>query len=241
MRTDTDLQFLQYCNNEELRSVCDILTHDEKGEIRISEQLTNKDSYLANYPDNCQEMWKDIAKELQLYGGNTFANILFRKGFGPTYESIVFDVCKQLHVDVNEHDTAEQMERCLLENVTERMLDELSPDQLRDIMRKLDVKKKTYTKQTVIAALLTTRAINRRLFIWVFEYIVKMVGDMLVGRGVMYALSGILSRTVGVFFGPIGWILLGGWTAWDIAGPAYRVTIPAVLQISYLRMKHTAK
>ena len=32
-------------------------------------------------------------------------------------------------------------------------------------------------------------------------------------------------------------VLTGLWTAIDIAGPAYRVTIPCVIQIAFLRAK----
>ena len=49
---------------------------------------------------------------------------------------------------------------------------------------------------------------------------------------------GILSRFISIFCGPVGWLLLTGWTIWDIMGPAYRVTIPAVIQVAYMRTKY---
>lgn len=239
MRTDIDLEFLQYCSNTELRELIDILTHDENGEIRMSENLTNKDSYIENYPDNCKAMWQDIAMELQLFGGNTFANI-FRHGRGPSYESIVFDVCKIIKVDgINDHDTAADMEQALLDKVTSKMLDELTPEQLKHIMKKLGIKRRTYTKQAIMATLLVTRCVNRRLYSYVLSYIVKMVTELLIGRNVLRAGIGLISRGLNIAMGPIGWIILGGWTAWDIAGPAYRVTVPAVIQVAFLRLKHS--
>ena len=238
MRTDIDLVFLRYCSNTELRDLCDMLTHDEKGNLRLSEKLTNKDTYIENYPHNCQAIWQDIALELQLFGGNTFLN-LFRQGRCPSYESIVYDVCKQLNVEVGVHDTTEEMERALLDKVTEKMLDELTPEQLKEIMNKLEIRKRTYTKQAVMAALLLTRRINLRLYYYVMSYILRMATNMLIGRGVLMAGFGLMSRGLSVLMGPIGWILLSGWTAWDIAGPAYRVTIPAVLQIAFLRLKYS--
>ena len=66
----------------------------------------------------------------------------------------------------------------------------------------------------------------------------RLVSRILVGRGIMYAGMGIFSRGLGVLFGPMGWILVGGWTVWDMLGPAYRVTIPAVIQIAYMRVKY---
>lgn len=238
MRTDIDLIFLQYCTNTELRELCNLLTHDEKGNIRLSENLTDKDSYIQNYPHNCKAMWQDIALELQLFGGNTFLNI-FRRGRGPAYETIVYDVCKEMKVEgIDTHDSAEEMERALLDKVTEKMLDELTPEQLKEVMKELNIKKRTYTKQAVMAALLLTRRINMRLYCYVMSYILRLATNMLIGRGVLMAGMGILSRSLGVLMGPVGWILLSGWTAWDIAGPAYRVTVPAVLQIAFLRLKH---
>ena len=41
--------------------------------------------------------------------------------------------------------------------------------------------------------------------------------------------------TIGAFAGPIGWVITGLWTLADVAGPAYRVTIPAVIQVAFLR------
>ena len=141
MRTDIDLTFLQYCNNTELRELCDLLTHDEKGNIRLSENLTDKDSYIENYPHNCKAMWQDIALELQLFGGNTFLNI-FRRGHGPTYESIVYDVCQKMEVEnIGPHDSTEEMERALLDKVTEKMLDELTPEQLKQVVKELKIEK----------------------------------------------------------------------------------------------------
>lgn len=238
MRTDIDLEFLQYCSNTELRELSDMLTHDTDGNIRMSEKLTDKDSYIENYPNNCRAMWQDIAMELQLFGGNTFANF-FRHGRGPAYESIVYDVCMEMEVDgIQDHDTAEEMERALLDKLTEKMLDELTYEQRKQIMKELDIKKRTYTKQAVMAALLLTRRINLRLYNYVMAYILRMVTDLLIGRGVLTAGFGLLSRGLGVMMGPIGWIVLTGWTAWDIAGPAYRVIIPAVIQVAFLRMKY---
>lgn len=40
-----------------------------------------------------------------------------------------------------------------------------------------------------------------------------------------------------IFAGPIGWALTGLWALMDIAGPAYRVTIPVVIQVAFLRAK----
>lgn len=113
MIVDSNLTFLQYCTNDDLRSLCDILTHNNKGEIRLSEQLTGSDSYMRCYPNNMHEMWTDIAAELQKFWGNTFAN-LFRGGTGISYDSILHDVCKKVEVNLPSLISVEEAERMLL-------------------------------------------------------------------------------------------------------------------------------
>lgn len=239
MRPDFDLQFLQFCSNDDLRSLCNIIMYDSDGKIRLSENLSNSDNYLACYPDKMVGMWKDIAAELQCYGGNTFLNCF--RGHGPSYESIVRDVCKRMRVnDILIHDTAEEMEQKLLITVSRKAIGELDESQARAIMDECGIRNYERSKAGLLAALVALQIVNRRLFIIVVETVMKMVSRILVGRGIMYVGMGIFSRGFGVLFGPIGWLLMGSWAVWDILGPAYRVTIPAVIQIAYMRAKYQA-
>ena len=47
MRTDIDLNFLQYCSNTELKELCDLLTHDENGEIRFTLYIKNNIGFFS--------------------------------------------------------------------------------------------------------------------------------------------------------------------------------------------------
>jgi uncharacterized protein YaaW (UPF0174 family) len=68
--------------------------------------------------------------------------------------------------------------------------------------------------------------------------IVNAVLKAIIGRGLSLAGNATLMRTMSILTGPIGWAITGAWTAVDIASPAYRVTIPAVIQVAALRQKH---
>ena len=68
--------------------------------------------------------------------------------------------------------------------------------------------------------------------------IVNAVLKALIGRGLTFGGNILLTRTMAILTGPIGWAITGVWTAVDIAGTAYRVTIPAVIQIAVLRQKN---
>ena len=67
--------------------------------------------------------------------------------------------------------------------------------------------------------------------------IVNAILRALIGRGLTFGGNIVLTRTLAVLAGPIGWVITGLWTAIDVAGPAYRVTIPAVIQVAVLRQK----
>ena len=43
-------------------------------------------------------------------------------------------------------------------------------------------------------------------------------------------------RVFAILTGPVGWAATAAWTLFDVAGPAYRVMIPATIAIAYLRI-----
>ena len=43
-----------------------------------------------------------------------------------------------------------------------------------------------------------------------------------------------------ILTGPIGWAITAAWTLIDVGGAAYRVTIPAVIQVAFLRSRKKA-
>ena len=240
MRPDFDLQLLANCENKDLRTLCDILMYNNNGEIRFSESLANTDSFISCYPNNMKGMWKDLASELQSYGGNTILNF-FRNGQGPRYESIVYDVCKKMGVKgITKHDTAEDMEQKLLIKISSKAIGEMTEEQVRSIMYECGIKGYSYSRAGLAAALIALRVINKRLFIIVIHSVMRMLSEILLTRGIVIIGVGTISRGLGLLLGPVGWIILTGWTVWDLMGPAYRVTVPAVVQIAYMRVKYQA-
>ena len=79
MKQDKDLAFLATCENEDLRTLCDILTYNSKGELRLSEQLTNSDAYINYYPERMSLMANELGEELRKFGINT-VKTMCRKG-----------------------------------------------------------------------------------------------------------------------------------------------------------------
>lgn len=237
--TDKDLRFLSSCENEDLRVLCDILTHDRLGNIRITEQLTATDEYNRNYPEDMLFLVPQISNELLKYDSNTLAT--FWHNEPDSYETVLRRVCKQMDVRTMEKDSVAKMEHNLLTTLCQDTLDKMSERELRLLANENGIPDKTLTRQALTAALLmairTSRAVLTRIVARVIQYIVEIITI----RGVATAGIETATRAVGGALGPIGWIALGAWTVYDITSPAYRVCVPAVLQVAYMRLNRFEK
>ena len=239
MKQDKDLMFLANCQNDDLRTLCDILTYNNKGEIRLSEQLTDTDAYLNCYPDRMNLMSSEIAEELRKFGSNT-VKTFFRKGEADSYETIVRRVCKRMNVVVNDSDSTRIMERELLTTICEQTTSNLSDEELRELAEKAGIPHKNLSHQMLVSAILFAIRRNTYLLAEMIYYITSRIASMLLGRWIGMMGMNVVSRYLGMAAGPIGWTLLAGWTISDIASPAYRVMIPAVIMVASMRFRQTA-
>ena len=232
---DPNLIFLQDADSDDLKVLVDYLTKTKDGETRWTEGLTVTENYKKYYPDQLQLMCEDIADELQRYGGNTFMNIL--RGHGVEYQEILMDVCDKMKVNYNKKSSVEMIEYNLLQKILVDSLDNMSVEELKKLMEEMDIPNQGFGKQAFIAALQI--AIKRGGFsaYKMAVIVANAVSKALLGRGLAMASNAALTRWLSIFAGPIGWSVTAIWTAIDIAGPAYRVTIPSVVQIAYMRAK----
>ncbi|MBQ8192146.1 MAG: DUF3944 domain-containing protein [Bacteroidaceae bacterium] len=233
MRKDEDLEFLKFCKNDDLKILTDYLVFDENGKKRISEQLTSKKVFHENYPHNIPVLWEEIANELQLYGGNTLLNVIRKQGV--TYREILCDVCDRMKVNYNKDASIELIETCFLQKVMLDSLEQMSVEDMQEVIQQMEIKTQTFTKQGLTAALQIAIRTGGFAPYKMAVIVANAVAKALLGRGLSLALNASLTKTVSIFAGPIGWAVTVLWTLVDIAGPAYRVTIPAVAQIIYMR------
>ena len=238
MRKDEALLSLLYkADNEDLRVLADIITTDKKGGHRFNELLTMKDNYATYYPHNMRALVSDIVDELQCYGANTVMTLL-RGGNGVCYHTILRDVAKKLKVSFNKNTSDENIERYILQKMFDDLVEKLSVEELYTLAEDMKVRLAAgLTKQAIIAIL---QAAIRRGGFQSYIFIVvaaNAIARALLGRGLSLAANAMLMRLTSLFAGPIGIALNILWATIDIAGPAYRVTIPAVVQIAYIRNK----
>ena len=233
---DTNLLILKQANNDDLKVLADFLHLKSNGSKRCFETFSTRDSYKKYYPHNMSMMVEDIADELQLNGGNTFANI-FRGFQGVEYKEILIDVCNKLKVPFNKYSDVEVIELCLLQTILINSLEDMSEEELAKLISEMNIPNQGVGKQAMIAAIQI--AIKRGGFssYKLAVIVANAICKALLGRGLSIAVNAALTRWLSIFAGPIGWTAVAVWTAIDIAGPAYRITIPAVIQVAYIRAK----
>ena len=235
-RYDPDLEFLSKCTDEDLNDLVYCLTHDKDGSKRLTDELTLSDSYKKHYPYHSL-YWEEIAAEIQCFGGNTFAN-MFRGGKGVLYKEVLCDVCDKMKVNYNKNSAVGIIENGLISKVLEDSLEKMSPDEIRRLATELGIKNtQNITKQVLLGSFQTIFRAGGFKSYQLTVIVVNAVLKALIGRGLSFAGNAAATRVFAVLSGPIGWVITGLWTAFDIAGAAYRVTIPAVIQVAALRQK----
>ena len=236
MKQDRDLMFLASCQNDDLRTLCDILTYNNKGEIRLSEQLTDTNAYLNYYPDRMYMMAKELSEELRKFGTNTVKTFC-RKGEADSYETIVRRVCKRMGVKVKDSDNTYIMELELLTTICEQTTSRLSDEELRSLADKAGIPHKNLNHQMLVTAILFAIRSNAYLLTEMIYFVTSRIASMLLGRWIGMMGMSAVGRYLGMAAGPLGWTLLAGWTISDIASPAYRVMIPAVIMVASMRFR----
>ncbi len=249
-RYDNDLEFLGKCTNEELEDLFTLLVYDPKdGEKRFSSTLTLSDEY-KKYGTDYSKYWRRIAEELQLYGGNTIVNNIIRFGSGVTYRQILEDVAKELKVTYAKSSSTQEIEDAVIEKILSDVFSKMSEEEIKEFFSEIseddDVLKRT------ISSYDTNNVPWRKISMSLVRQILKAGGfatyrlsliavnfmwKKLFGKGLSLAMNRGLTKMIGnLLSGPIA-LILNAWIIADIAGPATRVTVPAVMLIATLRKK----
>ncbi len=234
-RPDTDLRFLAECEADDLEILVDLLC-GKPGDLRVAQTFAGTAKYERYYPDRLQKCTQEIATELQTFGGNTIANTL-RGGHGVPYCEILGDVCGKVGAKTTGSMSTEEKERALLFHLLEQSMQKMSQEERNALLDGLKIKGTNFAKQGVAAALQAAVIQGGFASYQVAVIVANAVAKAVLGRGLTFGANAALTRAIGVCAGPIGWIVTGLWTIVDLAGPAYRVTIPSCVHIAYMRAK----
>ena len=239
------MEFLKKIKSDDIENIVDCLTHDKNGKVRFTENLTTSDAYKTYNTDHNQ-YWGLIAAEIQRYGANSFATML-RGGKGVEYKEVLMDVCDKMKVNYNSDSSVEKIENNLLMKILTDEIENMSPEELKELAQSTGVTNIiNITPEVMLAVFQAVFHAGGYKSYHLTLIIVNAFMNTLLGRSLSLSGNLALTRTLAVLTGPIGWSITGLWTTIDVAGPAYRVTIPAVIQVAVLRQKclyekHTAE
>ena len=233
-RKDPDLEFLQLAEEDDLRVLTHYLTHDEKGEIRWTESLTSDSLYKdnADKPDRHKKCWQRIAAELQHFGGDSIVNKFRRKGV--LYREIIADICSKQNIKLKQYFKVDEAEGRLLKHITKEAMKKMSEEEKVDFLNELGIDS---SMSGALEDFLTKMVSGSAATVLLSSIIAKIVARQLAVSAAAQVAGQVGSRGLLAFAGPIGIAFGTLLLIPSITGSAYRVTLPAAIQIAYMRQK----
>jgi small GTP-binding protein len=156
---------------------------------------------------------------------------------GVSYDEIVLDVGEKLKAKVKKSYSIDENEAQILLKMFEDALERMTDEEKRSILMSMGVNEFTIPFGPLGVAVVQNllRQFGGFSTYRVTVIVANMMSRSLLGSGLSFATNAALTRTVGTLLGPVGWIATGLWLALDLAGPAFRKTVPAVIHVALLR------
>ena len=244
-RPDPDLAFLQRCSENDLQVLVTYLTHDDDGQKRFTCSLMDDDKFkkLTGNPGKCQKCWDLIAAELQLYGGNTIVNTF--RGHGVLYKEIISDVCERMKVKPLKTDNIVDIEFKIFAKLGAEIYEAMDDTQREDFLRCLGRNNSGPSLLNIAGIDINRMGIGYLIAQLAAATARKIAGEatssLITSQMRVHSLPATsisaLSRTPSWALDRLLGMILAGLSIQAISGPAFRVTVPSVIQIGYMRRK----
>ena len=236
--TDPDLAtVLTDADSDDLRVLIDHIT--DKGDGRIS--LAS--STLAALLDGSKRKVIDavtravIAEELSRFGGNSLMNLL-RRGDGVNYHEIVRDVAEHLGVKPPAKASAAEIELQILHKLAEQTLSKMSEEDKVDFFRQFGMRYAAGAGAAASASLLASIVASNAASYQLSTLIAHGVMKAILGRGLTAGLGSAAGAAA--FVAPAALVVSILWGLYGLTSAAYRVTVPCVIHIAYMRRRKLA-
>jgi uncharacterized protein YaaW (UPF0174 family) len=252
-------QILRDADIEDLDVLVDYITDSGKGRISLEKAVgvtlvkarTERTYQLA------ERML--IEHELRQFGGNTVANLirdvrgllgslspLLAQGASADvmaavpYDEIVRDVAEHLKVRFDKHAGTPHVEDGILKSLLVMSFEKMTPEEREKVLKELEIPDAADLAKRSVAAIgvgVAAASLNMAMAYHLSRSVAGAAVQALLGRGLAMSATSIVARPITVLAGPIGWAVTGAWALADMASPAYRVTVPCVVQVAYMRKK----
>ncbi|MFG1601579.1 YaaW family protein [Klebsiella quasipneumoniae] len=216
------VQLLLNADKGDIDLLIDYVTNTGKFGFSMSDSVKAvlQDAKHQDIPD--EETLRLLVRELQHFGGNTFVN-LFRRN-GVSYSEIVDDVASHLKMKVQAAASVEEKEALIIDCVFTSSWKKMSDDERSQILRDMGI----------------NGSVSMDIPVWQRAALVANSLAQTTAGKVLPLIAGLgIGRVLGVLTGPVGLAITGLYTAYDISNPAFRVTLPCVVQIAWIRLKNS--
>jgi uncharacterized protein YaaW (UPF0174 family) len=236
-RADDDLAFLQYCDEEDLRQLAQFIIHDKDGNERIASQIKSDPSFksLDGQPGQWQKSWKLIAGELQHFGGDSVVNLFRRKGV--LYREMLSDVCGKFQVKHDKKSCAYDIENLLIERLVEMSWEKMSEAERQGTLKTIQVSSVVAPGSQILIQMIRSKGPGSLAWSsWLAQSASSVFAPLALSNISLAGAAGFVAqRGGGAVVGPLAIFAL---TIPMLTGTAYRVTVPVVIQIAYMRRKY---
>jgi uncharacterized protein YaaW (UPF0174 family) len=230
---DEDLSpVLADATNEDLQPLVDYI-------LKAATNFLNINDVYEKYQPNHVKYVELIETEIRTFGGNTFLNIV--RGNGPSYHEVTCDVASKLDVTYKKDWSNEEIESAILLKIMSKAWMKMSDKEKAAFLKEIGLGVGSIPKSFPFVRVQGLIKVAGFAAYKTALVVANAVASTVLGRGLSIASNVALTRWTSGFAGPIGWVITGLLTAFDIAGPAYRVTMPSVVHIAMLRQKRLLK
>lgn len=230
---------LRHAMAADLSALADTLTDNGHGRVSLKEE-TKKSILRHKRQHTLHTIAPMLAAEICAFGGNTVANA-FRQNKAPAYAVVALDVAKRIGVKVNKHATVAEIERAIIEKTLLNALKGGKKEELEALFKEQQLT----VDHAQISQLLKEGKANE-----VVAFLITSCGPYAISRMVnaamlpalnlalkagLPALGKVIAGRTTALLNPIAGVLSAAWMTYDLTGPAWRVTIPAVIRIACIR------
>jgi uncharacterized protein YaaW (UPF0174 family) len=190
--------------------------------------------------DDLKGLYDDVSNELYRYGGNTIITFFTHRGV--EYRELVIDICQRLEVDFDKEGKIDMIEYNLLQKILTLALHSMSINEIKGLINEMNNPIPTHadSKQILISTAQMAIQEGRLSAYTMANILIKLFRRRKKIRRVFAIAANstaIKYSLLCVLGGPIGWIGAACLSIWAASGPAFRVCIPDVIQVCYIRAR----
>lgn len=254
LTTSTSLTpVLREADVDDLSVLVDYITDSGDGRLTLATSVCSQ-LVVAKATNNYAAATRTaITDEILAFGGNTLGNMVrslrATVPFGTvldkilpdmnekvSYVEVVRDVASHLKIHLGKEASVVDLETAILLRIMRESFTKMSADERRQVIDEIGAGDTIWGPGAAAAALVAGRLSGFATY-KLATIVANSAARALIGRGLTFAATGGAMRALSVALGPIGWAITGLWTLADLSAPAYRVTVPCVLQVAYIRQK----